>query len=275
MSSQPGALPGSRMVFVGGLHRSGTTPLSRVLGAHPSVSGLHDTGVTEDEGQHLQSVYPPARTYGGPGRFALSPAAHLTEDSPLATPEAAAGLSQAWLPYWDPNRELLLEKSPPNLIMGRFLQSIFPGSAMIVVMRHPVIVGLSNVKWRRLVARRWWLRTSLHDLVLHWFVAHELFREDAGHLKRLHVLKYEDLIAEPDRELEAIQRFLGLDQPFATDLLRTSHSQRYEQTWDEMPNKLVASRVRRRIEREFGDRASKFGYDISDPRVRTPWSLTV
>jgi sulfotransferase family protein len=275
MSSQPGALPGSRMVFVGGLHRSGTTPLSRVLAAHPSVSGLHDTGVTEDEGQHLQSVYPPARVYGGPGRFALSPAAHLTEESPLATPEAAAGLSKAWLPYWDPARDLLLEKSPPNLIMGRFLQSVFPGSAMIVVMRHPVIVGLSNVKWRRLVARRWWLRTSLHDLVRHWFVAHELFREDAGHLKRLHVLKYEDLIAEPDRELEAIQRFLGLDQPFATDLLRTSHSQRYEQTWDEMSNKLVASRVRRRIEREFGDRAAKFGYDISDPRVRTPWSLTV
>jgi len=54
-----------RLVFVGGLHRSGTTPLTRCLAAHSQISGFEGTGVEEDEGQHLQTVYPPARAHGG------------------------------------------------------------------------------------------------------------------------------------------------------------------------------------------------------------------
>jgi hypothetical protein len=89
---------GQRLVFVGGLHRSGTTPLARSLAAHPQVSGFSGTGVAEDEGQHLQTVYPPARAHGGPGRFALAAAAHLTEASPLLTPDTGARLLAQWQP---------------------------------------------------------------------------------------------------------------------------------------------------------------------------------
>ena len=59
-------MPDHTYVFVGGLHRSGTSLLARSLEAHPSVSGFRDTGVPEDEGQHLQSVYPA----GSPSRAA-------------------------------------------------------------------------------------------------------------------------------------------------------------------------------------------------------------
>ena len=101
-----------RLVFVAGLHRSGTTPVLRLLAAHPEVSGFHDTGVKEDEGQHLQDVYPPARTYGGAGRFALDPRAHLTERSELVSVASAQRLLDAWTPHWDLDRRLLVEKSP-------------------------------------------------------------------------------------------------------------------------------------------------------------------
>jgi Sulfotransferase family len=273
-SSDPTTVNGSRMVFVGGLHRSGTTPLSRVLAAHPSVSGLHDTGVTEDEGQHLQSVYPAAVTHGGPGRFAFSSDAHLTEQSALATPQSAERLWADWMPYWDPSRPLLLEKSPPNLVMGRFLQTVFPGSSLIVVLRHPVVVSLSTVKWRRLASRHWWRHASVHTMVRHWFAAHELLREDAPRLARLHVVKYEELLEDPRGQLAGIQRFLGLEEPFQSDLLRSGHSSQYEARWAAMATGVVASSTRRRIERDFADQAAGFGYDISDLRAHRPWSLT-
>ena len=52
---------GHRLVFLAGLHRSGTTLLARLLAAHPEVSAFSDTGVSADEGQHLQTRLP-ART---------------------------------------------------------------------------------------------------------------------------------------------------------------------------------------------------------------------
>lgn len=118
--------------------------MSRCIATHPEVSGFHGTGVEEDEGQHLQTVYPPARRRGGPGRFALSEQSHLTESSPLATPESAQRLAAEWGRHWDLQRRVLLEKSPPNLVMTRFLQQLFPDSGFIMVVRHPVIVALST-----------------------------------------------------------------------------------------------------------------------------------
>lgn len=77
-------IPGDRLVFVGGLHRSGTTAVSRVPGACPEISGLTWTNVEEDEGQHLQSVYLAASRHGGPGHFGFRRSAHLTEADPIS-----------------------------------------------------------------------------------------------------------------------------------------------------------------------------------------------
>ena len=138
---------GARHIFLGGLHRSGTTPVARILVAHPEISGLTDTGVSEDEGQHLQTVYPKIRAHGGMGRFANAAAAHLTATSPLVTDENAESLRRAWSRYWDLDKRFLLEKSPSNMIMGGFLQALFPGSALLVVVRHPIAVALAMQKW--------------------------------------------------------------------------------------------------------------------------------
>ena len=64
-------MPDHTYVFVGGLHRSGTSLLARSLEAHPSVSGFRGTGVPEDEGRRMQSVYPAGNRLGGAGRFAF------------------------------------------------------------------------------------------------------------------------------------------------------------------------------------------------------------
>ena len=203
-----------QIIFVGGLHKSGTSLTHRLLRAHPDVSGFANTGAPEDEGQHLQSVYPPAKAHGGPGRFAFDEQAHLTEQSSLISTAARAALLNDWGHYWDLSKSLLIEKSPPNLIRARFLQALFPGSKFVFVVRHPAAVS---------VATRKWSQQSEIELFLHWLVAHDIFLDDLTHLERWAWLRYEDLVAKPDAILSELCNFIGLTaipitEPIATDV---------------------------------------------------------
>lgn len=248
----------SRLVFVAGLHRSGTTPLTRILGSHPDVSTFHDTGVKEDEGQHLQSVYPPARSYGGAGTFAFDPRSHLTETSPLCTTENAQRLLEQWGPHWDLTRAVLVEKSPPNLVMTRFLSALFPSCHIIVCMRHPVVVALSTIKWSGPGER-------LERLVDHWLAAHDRLRADAMGLENLHVLRYEHLVSDPRSALDRVSRFIGLSSALPMDGVDPGRSDTYLDTW----HQLRSSRApwKRRTVRALSDRAQRvaeYGYDMDD-----------
>lgn len=269
----------SRLVFVGGLHRSGTTPFSRLLDGHPEISGLSGTGVKEDEGQHLQRVYPKAKVHGGSGRFAFAPEAHLTETSPLAGPEQGQAILDAWRPFWDEERRLLVEKSPPNIVMGRFLQGTFPGSAFVVVVRHPVAVALSNKKWRRLISSDPRKFQSLTRMVEHWMRAHELLAADLEHLDRALVVHYERLIADPQSEMARVERFLGLSTPVDTSALSASRGDPYAESWARYGARpLSPGGVQRRlITRRYGDAIARFGYDVDDlAGLRVPtdrWGL--
>ena len=254
-----------RLVFVGGLHRSGTTPFAKILDGHPEISGLVDTGVREDEGQHLQRVYPKAKVYGGSGRFAHRPEAHLTEASPLTSPANAQAMLDSWVPFWDTSRTFLVEKSPPNIIMGRFLQAQFPGSALIVVVRHPVAVALSNKKWRRITSTNPRKFQSLNQMVEHWLAAHTILAADAPHLDRLLVVHYERLIQSPDEELKRVQSFLGLSEPIDSSKLSRSHSDSYAERWASYEGWWRPGGWQRRIigSRHAEDIAA-FGYDWAD-----------
>src|SRR6202035_1163535 len=103
-------MPEHKLVFLAGLHRSGTTLRARLLAAHPLISGFSGTGAPADEGQHLQTVYPSDHEYGRPGRFGFAPEMHLTESSPLVSEQSAERLWEEWSLHWDLSRPLLLEK---------------------------------------------------------------------------------------------------------------------------------------------------------------------
>jgi hypothetical protein len=215
-----------RFVFLAGLHRSGTTLLARLLGAHPEISGFSDTGAPADEGQHLQSVYPSDHEYGRPGRFAFAPEMHLTESSPLASEESARTLFEEWSPHWDLSRPFLLEKSPPNLLKTRFLQALFPDSAFVVLLRHPIPVTLATAKWRG--TRRY------HRLLEHWLHSYALFSADRERLERVHVLRYEQLVGDPAATLREIFEFLELEPIAPSEPVGTGANEEYFRRWREL-----------------------------------------
>jgi hypothetical protein len=211
------------MVFIGGLHRSGTTHLAHLLGQHPDASVMANTGVMMDEGQYLQDVYPQDWRLGGPGCFAYSPEAHRTEQfSAGRTTEMQQSLMRQWEPYWDLARPVLIEKTPGNCLNARFLQSLFDNCYFVFITRHPAAVSLATRKWSR---------TSMFSLMEHWLAAHEIMRQDVPHLRHVIWISYERLVADPAAIVSEIQDFLGMRAVALTPVPTEDFNPGYFRTW--------------------------------------------
>ena len=209
----------------------------------------------EDEGQYLQSVYPPAIFWGGPGKFAFSPDANLKEDSEFLTPENKTKLALEWFPYFDLAKKYLLEKSPPNILWTRFLQEVFPNSWFVIIERHPVAVSLATEKWSP---------TGINSLVEHWLVAHEAFEKDRPHLKRVMSVKYETLISQPVPMLATIYKFLDLEPHPTTFEATSEHNKKYFAQWNALAKDPQTSGEIEKCIEQYEERVQKFGYSLKD-----------
>ncbi|MQA95874.1 MAG: sulfotransferase [Streptosporangiales bacterium] len=253
-------------VFIGGLHRSGTSLLHRTLGTHPEISRFIDTGVPEDEGQHLQRVMGTAGRHGGIARFALDPEAHLTEDSDLATrPDTAERLLKTWGRHWDPTRRLLVEKSPPNLIRARLLQTVFPNSRFLMILRHPITNAMASKKMAK--------KTRLHERMEHWFAAHKIMREDLPYLKKVLVLRYEDLCGDPDTVLHMVADFLDVPDLFERPEIDDDVAARYREKWHAVIRRPLRGNYARFAVIRHHRAVRPYGYGIREPWIRGPLDL--
>lgn len=242
-----------KIAFVAGLHRSGTSLLFKALRDHPQISGLANTGVPEDEGQHVQPIYPAAKKFGGPGRFGFVPEAYMDETSPLVSPENARLIFAAWSSYWDLDKEVLLEKSPPNLIRSRYLQALFPNAVFVVVLRHPLAVSFATRKWKDI---------DIGRLVEHWLVCYERFLHDQALLRQSLVLKYEDFVNAPEPILNDIYTFLELPPAPLRQNVRQGVNDRYFAMWQKMQRGLFSRSRARRVVEMYEARVNRFGYSL-------------
>jgi hypothetical protein len=194
--------------------------LHKILSASEDISGFENTGVMEDEGQHLQTVYKPAKCFGGPGKFAFNNNARLDENSDLINLENKHKLLIEWGRYWNTDKPVLIEKSPPNLIRTRFLQAMFTNTYFITIIRHPIPVSYATQKWSK---------TNLEDLIKHWVIAHQIYYNDKKLLKNELFLSYEDMINSPSKIFSYISEFLGVKIEFE-DRLQDSNN-KYFKMW--------------------------------------------
>lgn len=247
------------LVFVGGVHRSGKTVLARALAQCAQVSLLHRSAAgKDDEGQHLQTVYPSARAHGGAGRFALDERAHLTETSSLATTANAHKLLSEWRPYWDVSRRYLVETSPPNVLMTRYLQELYPHAYFVMVLRHPVAVAMATREWKR--------NLPVSVAMENWFRAYETLRSDASLLRRLRVVRYEDLVAAPDRTVRSVAAFLGATADGQAGTVGANANGPYFSLWRGYAASLLPWRrsLVQRMRSRYEPDLNRWGYSLTD-----------
>lgn len=213
-----------RYLFICGLHRSGTSLITRTLAQHPSISGFKDTGVIEDEGQFLQTVMPLEIAYGGVGRFGFDPRAHLTEASSLNTAENGRKLLAEWSRHWDSASPVRIEKTPSNLLRMRLLSRLIRPSHFVIVTRHPVAACLATLKWTE---------GNLFSLLSHWVHCYRTAKADAAHLPHVLWTSYEAFVADPQAASNRILQFAGLDSGASLSPPLSNENQRYFAQWRE------------------------------------------
>lgn len=259
-----------RLLFIGGLHRSGTTALNALLGTDARVSVFSNTGVTEDEGQYLQTVLPLEREFGAVGEFALDPRAHITEESDLLQP-AKERLFAEWSRHWDLTKKVLVEKTPSNIIRMRFLRAVFPNANFIVMIRHPVAITLAATKWKNL---------QIEIMLENWVTAHEIMSKDLAHIGGdcCTIIRYEDFISDPKSVEHELENALGFAPELDYSLLKPGLNKSYFERWRNgdyhlwgnnhpVKNRLKSkfNRIKfRRLERELEKKINRFGYSFRD-----------
>lgn len=197
-------MTGHRYVFVGGLHRSGTSLVARLLAQHPQVAAIAGAPVPENEGVYLQGAIPHTAQHGRPLHFATDPAQHLVEGCSYDTLDTRLRLEADWAPWFDPARPWRVEKSPVNLTRSRLYQQLFPLAQFVMVLRHPQAVAAAMAKWSD---------SPASQIIEHWLRAHERLADDLPYLHAVMVLRYEDVVLDPEATMQALYAFLQLAPP--------------------------------------------------------------
>ena len=223
-------------IFIVGLPRSGSTLVEQILASHSAIEGTTE----------LRALPYLAGRLGG----------KLKPDDPLTNyPEALANLDAANLKglgdeyLWRArmHRRLgkprFIDKMPNNFAHVGMLALILPNAKIVDVRRHPLACCLSNYKQHFGSGQEF--AYSLADLGRYYFDYVELMAHwDEVLPAKVHRVIYEELVADPEREIRRLVEYLGL--PFEPAMLHFYDNDRLVRT-------ASAEQVRRPIFNEHLD----------------------
>jgi len=224
-------------LFIVGNPRSGTTMMSRILGNHPQVHAFPEIHFFEKlwspgEGERRLSGSEAMRLLStllqkaGEREVTCNDGNHpfdhaetmLRELHELTAPSVYRYFLNT-VPRWC-GKTIPCEQTPWYIYYVPEILHLFPGARIIHMVRDPRDVLLSQKKkWRRFLRirgkdamkrtlRNWWNYHPVKTSGL-WNAAVREGLRHAGN-GRVYTLRYEDVLNQPEKEIAALCRFLGL-----------------------------------------------------------------
>ena len=193
--------PAPDPIFVVGLPRSGSTLIEQILSSHSQVEGTME----------LPDIMAIARKLGGRKKIA--------EES--LYPESLTALSDAELKALGEEyltgtriqrktaRPFFVDKMPNNFVHAGLIHLILPNAKIIDARRHPMACCFSNFKQH--FARGQAFTYSLPDIAHYYADYVDIMRHyDRVLPGRVHRVTYEEMVADPEREVRRLLDYCGL-----------------------------------------------------------------
>jgi len=206
-------------IFIVGLPRSGSTLLEQILASHSEVEGTRELpdlpALVMEPFKHrnsgVDSEYPASIAEVGKTEIEQMAARYLVQ-------------TQAHRPLGLPR---FVDKMLANFSNVGVIQLMFPHAAIIDARRHPLACSFSCYK--QLFSRGMNFSYDLGELALYYRDYVELMEHiDAVLPGRVHRVHYEQLVADPEREVRRLLDYCRL--PFQPECLRFYQNPRAVQT---------------------------------------------
>jgi predicted Zn-dependent protease len=228
-------------IFVVGLPRSGSTLVEQILASHSQIEGTTE----------LRAIPYLAGRIGGKLKPSDTAANYPEALAPLDGPNLK-GLGDEYLwrarTHRRQGRTFFIDKMPNNFAHAGMLALVLPNARIVDVRRHPMACCLSNYKQHFGTGHAF--AYSLNDLGRYYFDYVELMAHwDEVLPGKVHRVIYEDLVADPEKEVRALFDYLGL--AFEDSSLRFHENDRLVRT-------ASAEQVRRPIFTEALDHWKNF-----------------
>ena len=245
-------------IFIGGLHRSGTTLMRRLLDSHPHIACGDESNLFRDN--ELEHIYTYLRTIWARG---LDPS---YEFDPSRVDQVMAGLIHAVvMPYCQKQgKPRWAEKTPKNILYIDTLFALFPAAQFIHMIRDPRDAFCSVRERAAKTTPRWATKTpgrtaaewcrGIHS-GLAWRERPERYRE----------VRYEELVTQPEATLRSLFAFLG--EPWAASVLENHPL--FSTSVGRWRSELSAAEVAE-MEAVAGETMCALGYPLSTTSLSNP-----
>lgn len=222
-------------LFIVGCARSGTTLLHRIVDAHPQIAvtpEIHWIANFKNEGAGATSdgnvTKETLSLLLEHKRFPLLGISREEFESLLASDDTLSNadfLARIFELYGQvKHKPLVGNKTPAFVLRIPTLHQLWPRARFVHLIRDGRDVCLSVMNWKkagRIVGRYpTWTEDSVSTIALWWRQKVRLGREAGSRLgsELYYEIRYEDLMTEPERECQALCKFLAV--PFSNAMLR-------------------------------------------------------